>query len=99
MSKTEEFWEFAREATLLACNAEADEDKRGLFYLARPWTQAPLAIAAATVNSAPHEAVSVGCVVFDLRRQVEHGYAIVSSWRRIDHVSNPFGYVMLGYSV
>jgi hypothetical protein len=42
MSKTEEFWEFAREATLLACNAEADEDKRGLFYLARTWTQAAL---------------------------------------------------------
>lgn len=50
MSKTEEFWEFAREATLLACNAEADEDKRGLFYLARTWTQAAL-LERATVSN------------------------------------------------
>jgi len=42
MLKTDEFWEFAREAILLACNAEADQGKQGLFYLARTWTQAAL---------------------------------------------------------
>ena len=42
MSKTDEFWEFAREAILLACNAELYEDKQGLFHLARTWTQAAL---------------------------------------------------------
>ncbi len=33
MSKTDEFWEFAREAILLACNAEVDEDKQVCFTL------------------------------------------------------------------
>ena len=42
MSKADQFWQYAREAILLACNAEADEEKQGLFYLARTWTQAAL---------------------------------------------------------
>ena len=56
MSKTDEFWEFAREAILLACNAEVDEDKLGLFHLARTgrkrryWSEQPLVIATAAVR-------------------------------------------------
>ncbi len=42
MSRADEFWQYAREAIPLAGNAEADEDKQGLFDLARTWTQAAL---------------------------------------------------------
>ena len=42
MSKADQFWQYAREAILLACSAEADEDKQRLFDLARTWTQAAL---------------------------------------------------------
>jgi hypothetical protein len=42
MSKADQFWQYAREAILFACNVEADQEKQGLFYLARTWTQAAL---------------------------------------------------------
>jgi hypothetical protein len=42
MAKTDQFWRYAKEAMLLACNAETDEEKQGLFGLARTWTQAAL---------------------------------------------------------
>lgn len=43
VSTVDHFWQYAREATLLACNAETDDvDKQGLFGLARTWTQAAL---------------------------------------------------------
>jgi hypothetical protein len=35
-------WRYAKEAILFACNAETDEEKQGLFDLARTWTQAAL---------------------------------------------------------
>lgn len=57
MSKTDDFWEFAREAILLACNAEAD-DKQRLFYLARTWTQAALLERAALSHHASHAEIS-----------------------------------------
>ena len=40
MSIKEQFWEFAKEAMLTACDAKTNEDKQGLFDLARTWTQA-----------------------------------------------------------
>jgi hypothetical protein len=42
MSITDEFWQYAKEAILSACDAEADDDKRDLLDLARTWTQAAL---------------------------------------------------------
>jgi hypothetical protein len=42
MSKTDQFWQYAKEAMLSACYAKTDEDKKGLFDLARTWTQAAL---------------------------------------------------------
>ena len=42
MSETEQFWQYAKEAMLSACDAKADEDKAGLLELARTWTQAAL---------------------------------------------------------
>jgi hypothetical protein len=41
-SKTDQFWDYAKEALLSACNAKTDEDKQGLLELARTWTQAAL---------------------------------------------------------
>jgi hypothetical protein len=42
MSKTDTFWQYAKEAILSAYEAKSDEDKEGLLELARTWTQAPL---------------------------------------------------------
>ena len=42
MSKTDQFWQYAKEAILSACYAKTDEDKQGLLELARIWTQAAL---------------------------------------------------------
>jgi len=42
MSITDQFWQYANEAMLLADNAETDEEKQTLFDLARTWTQAAL---------------------------------------------------------
>jgi hypothetical protein len=50
MSKTDQFWQYAREAILSASCAETDEDRQGLFGLARTWTQAALLERASSVD-------------------------------------------------
>jgi hypothetical protein len=50
MPKTDQFWRYAKEAMLLACNAETDEEKQDLFDLARTWTQAALLERASSSN-------------------------------------------------
>ena len=42
MSKSDQFWQYAREAMLSAGYAKSDEVKQGLLELARTWTQAAL---------------------------------------------------------
>jgi hypothetical protein len=42
MSDTGQFWEYAKEAMLLACDAKIAKDKQDLLELARTWTQAAL---------------------------------------------------------
>jgi len=42
MSATDQFWQYAKEAILSACDAEIDKDKEGLLELAATWTQAAL---------------------------------------------------------
>jgi hypothetical protein len=42
MSITDQFWQYAKEAMLSASYAKTDEDRQGLFDLARTWTQAAL---------------------------------------------------------
>jgi hypothetical protein len=42
MSKTDPFWQYAKEAILSAYEAKTDEDKESLLELARTWTQAAL---------------------------------------------------------
>ncbi len=42
MSKTDQFWQYAKEAILAASDAKTDENKQGLLELARTWTQAAL---------------------------------------------------------
>jgi len=42
MPNTDQFWQYAKEAILSACEAKSDEDKQGLLELARTWTQAAI---------------------------------------------------------
>jgi hypothetical protein len=42
MSITEQFWQYAKEATLSASSAKTEEERQGLLELARTWTQAAL---------------------------------------------------------
>ena len=42
MSQTDQFWQYAKEAMLSACDAKTDDDKQALLDLARTWTQAAL---------------------------------------------------------
>jgi hypothetical protein len=42
MSVTDQFWQYANEAVLAACDAESDHEKQDLLDLARTWTQAAL---------------------------------------------------------
>jgi hypothetical protein len=42
MSKTDEFWQYAKEAILSASRAKTEDERHGLFDLARTWTQAAL---------------------------------------------------------
>ena len=42
MSETDQFWEYAKEAMLLACDAKIAKDKHDLLELAGTWTQAAL---------------------------------------------------------
>ena len=42
MSKTDEFWQYAKEAIVSASRAQTDDERRSLFDLARTWTQAAL---------------------------------------------------------
>ena len=57
MSKTEQSWQYAKEAILSACCAETDEDRQGLLELARTSTQAALLERASSVDrNGPAEA-------------------------------------------
>jgi hypothetical protein len=42
MLKTEQFWQYAKEATLSASYAKSDGERQDLLDLARTWTQAAL---------------------------------------------------------
>jgi hypothetical protein len=42
MLRADQFWQYAKEAVLAVSCAQTDEDKEGLYDLARVWTQAAL---------------------------------------------------------
>jgi hypothetical protein len=42
MSITDQFWRYAKEAMLSACDAKTDDDRQRLLELARTWTHAAL---------------------------------------------------------
>jgi hypothetical protein len=42
MSETDQYWEYAKEAMLLACDAKTARDKQEFLELAGTWTQAAL---------------------------------------------------------
>jgi hypothetical protein len=51
MSRTDQFWQYAKEAILSACYAKTDEERQGLLHLGRTWTQAALIARASAVGS------------------------------------------------
>jgi hypothetical protein len=42
MSITDQYWQYAKEAILSACDAKTNDDRQGLLELARTWTLAAL---------------------------------------------------------
>jgi hypothetical protein len=42
MSKTDQFWQYAKEAILSAAYAKTEDDRQGLLELARTWTLAAI---------------------------------------------------------
>ena len=42
MPITDQYWQYAKEAILSACDAKTDDDRQGLLELARTWTLAAL---------------------------------------------------------
>jgi hypothetical protein len=50
MSKTDQFWQYAREAVLAASNAKTDEERQRLLDLGRTWTRAALLERASAVG-------------------------------------------------
>ena len=50
MSKTDQFWQYAKEAVLAALYAKTDQDMQDLHELARTWTQAALQERASLVD-------------------------------------------------
>ncbi len=57
MSKTDQFWQYAKEAILSVSYAKTDEDRHALLELARTWTQAALQERASAVDhNSPAEA-------------------------------------------
>jgi len=58
MSKTDQFWQYAKEAVLSASYAKTDEERRGLLDLGRTWTQAALLERASSVGRDSHAAAA-----------------------------------------
>jgi hypothetical protein len=50
MLKTDQFWQYAKEAILSAYDAKTDTDKQGLLELVQTWTQAALLDRAPSVD-------------------------------------------------
>jgi len=59
MSITDQFWQYAKEAMLSACDAKTDDDRQGLLELARTWTLAALAERQSINRASPTEARAV----------------------------------------
>ena len=50
MSKTDQFWQYAKEAMVSASRAKTAEDRQGLLELAQTWTQAAILERATSVD-------------------------------------------------
>lgn len=59
MPKTNEFWQYAKEAILSASFTEDDEERQRLLDLARTWTQAALIERRAQVDSVAENTVAL----------------------------------------
>ena len=55
MPITDQFWQYAKEAMLSACDAKSDDDRQGLLELARTWTHAALVERQSINRASPSE--------------------------------------------
>jgi hypothetical protein len=58
MLKTDQFWQYAKEAALSASQAKTDEERQSLLDLGRTWTQAALIERASSVGRDSHAAAA-----------------------------------------
>ena len=56
MPITDQFWQYAKEAMLSACDAKTDDDRQGLLELAQTWTHAALVERQSINRASPTEA-------------------------------------------
>ena len=59
MPITDQYWQYAKEAMLTACDAKTDHDRQGLLELARTWTHAALVERQSINRASPTEARAV----------------------------------------
>jgi hypothetical protein len=60
MSIIDQFWQYAKEAMLSACDAKTEDDRQALLELARTWTGAALVERASSSHQeSPAEACAV----------------------------------------
>ena len=58
MPQTDQFWQYAKEAMLSACDAKTDDYKQTLLDLARTWTQAALKSGSPINQDSPAESAA-----------------------------------------
>ena len=56
MPITDQYWQYAKEAILPACDAKTNDDRQGLLELARTWTLAALVERQCINRASPTEA-------------------------------------------
>jgi hypothetical protein len=70
MSIADQFWQYAREALLSACEAKTTDDRKGLLELAQTWTQAALVERRSLMNNDKTDRAAYATVLLFRRRQL-----------------------------
>ena len=59
-SSTDQFWQYAKEALVLALSAESEDDRQSLLELSQTWTRAAIVERQLQASSSQHKAASTG---------------------------------------
>ncbi len=79
MSITDQFWQYAKEAMLLACDAKTDDDRQGLLELARTWTHAALVERQSINRASPFLGLRRVAHIANDVNDPERGFAVAGS--------------------